>query len=80
MIIVSSILTPLLLKTLYKKYPHTELPELGGSVAVADAANGELSETNDDPQDEGKSVSDSVDTSDVAKTQEVNAAEAADNK
>ncbi|MDE6189887.1 MAG: cation:proton antiporter [Clostridia bacterium] len=28
LIIVSSILTPLLLKTLYKKFPHTEIPSL----------------------------------------------------
>lgn len=28
LIIVSSILTPLLLKTMYKKFPHTEIPEL----------------------------------------------------
>lgn len=32
LIIVSSILTPLLLKTLYKKFPHTELPEVSMNI------------------------------------------------
>ena len=70
LIIVSSILTPLLLKTLYKKFPHTELPELGGD-GIADAANGELSETDGVPKEDEKSVSDSVDGSQVANAQAV---------
>lgn len=50
LIIVSSILTPLFLKMLYKKFPHTELPELvpisGGDGSIANEVNGDLAEPN----------------------------------
>lgn len=41
LIIASSILTPLLLKMLYKKYPHTEIPTLHVGEALAVEVNGE---------------------------------------
>lgn len=41
LIIVSSILTPLLLKMLYKKYPHTEIAELQGGDRLARVVNAE---------------------------------------
>ncbi len=45
LIIASSVLTPLLLKVLYRKYPHTELPELApvsaGDGRMADEVNAE---------------------------------------
>ena len=50
LIIISSILTPLFLKMLYKKFPHTELPELapvsGGDGSIANEVNGDLTEPN----------------------------------
>ena len=77
LIIVSSILTPLLLKMLYKKFPHTELPEIGGD-GIADAANGEVADSNDASEEEN--TSDSADTSQVAKVQDTATAEGTDGK
>ncbi|MDE6869881.1 MAG: hypothetical protein K2J75_04045, partial [Clostridia bacterium] len=73
LIIVSSILTPLFLKMLYKKFPHTELPELvpvsGGDGSIANEVNGDLSEPN------GKAtIQDSAETAakvDAAQTSQV---------
>ena len=54
LIIVSSILTPLCLKLLYKKYPHIEVPEMGAGmeniaqdVVMAEKENNEVGNVSD---------------------------------
>ena len=78
LIIVSSILTPLFLKMLYKKYPHTEIPEMAAAMEGIEQRKAVLAMDENAPEHTADGAAVKTEVADQAAIQTAEATESVD--